>query len=257
VSLRRRPQTEDVEHHRFHIAGPGGVVKALLGLPSHGHGLAAIHEPVPVGAEIEGIAQGTDRFFGGAGTIEIALTDHGAEEEDGGVDVGEFAVPFAFSRGNFQEMVVKAAVRGGGHGLRVQPELVEKLQRVQDALCGLLAREKAALHGDGKGGQGESGGGDAAGAFGRIAVGRQAGFERCGVDEVGQGTDLQRVEKRVLRGRISRRSLGARQHGEREGESDDDQAPDTPGAGFFRHDASAGEYVKSMKSFVHVLRTSA
>ncbi|OPZ81843.1 MAG: hypothetical protein BWY77_00459 [bacterium ADurb.Bin431] len=156
-------KTEDVEDHRLHVAGPGGGIETLLGMPAHRHGFASVHEPVPVRREIERVGQGADLRFDGVGLVEIALAEEGAHDEQGGVHIRELAVPFALTARDLQKVVVKSLVAGGCFGLRMGGESAEEAQGLDGALRRLAAGEHAVLDGKGKGGEGVSRCGDAAG----------------------------------------------------------------------------------------------
>jgi len=201
-------EAEDVEDHGLHIAGPGDLVKALFGAPAHGHGLAAVHEPVPVRREIEGIGEGADLLLDRRLAVEIALAEECAHDEQGGVHVGEFAVPFAFTARNFQKMVIKALVEGGGFRLRVLSELPEEAQGFDGAFCGLCPCQHPVFNSDGKGGEGVAGRSDAARPWRGIAIRRKTGLDRCGVDEITEGAPLDLLEEGIL-ARVSRGRLNA------------------------------------------------
>ena len=196
-----RAQRQDVEHDRLVQAAPIIRQMPAFGIPAERDGGRAHLEPVPVGAAIEGVSQGSDLALGRVRVIEVGLAEERPGEQQRGVHARKLDPLEARAGRRIEEVVEEPAVAGGTPGRGVLARGPEEAQRVAHARRRLLAGHVAALGADRVGGEREARRPDARERARRPAVRREAGGGIAQLPEEAERPLLEGVEERRLRAR--------------------------------------------------------
>ena len=82
---------QDVDRHSLVVAGPVGLDQPGLRMPAHGDRQAPVAaEEVPVGPGVDALCEGADFAFGRVEAVIVAPGEQDAEQQQGGVDGGQF-----------------------------------------------------------------------------------------------------------------------------------------------------------------------
>src|ERR1700674_1603007 len=102
--MRRRTNSQQVNHHELAIMFPARAQETALRLPSHGERFAAVEHPRPIHALVDRSSKILD-----LGIIEMLASRQHAAEQKRSVDRGEFAVPYPLSGFDIDEVIKEAA----------------------------------------------------------------------------------------------------------------------------------------------------
>jgi hypothetical protein len=195
--VRRAAEREHVHDHALVVAAPVVDLELQLGAPGHADVGHVFDRPRPVHAAVEVVRDLAQFPLLRIVAVEVARDEQHTGHEQRGVDGRELGVAVAQARAEVQEVVEKSLVAGRRRRLRSLRQVVEELQRGQNAVARLRARDPAALDADGVGVQRESAGGDARERRLRPAVGDEAGAGFGGVPEVLERSFLDVLEQRI------------------------------------------------------------
>src|SRR5271167_3265905 len=100
--MRRRTQSQQVDHHQLAIMVPAIFQKTALRFPSHGKRFAAVQHPWPIGAFVDCSGKILN-----LGVLEILASGQHAAQQQGSVHGRKLAIPDACSRFHIDEVVIE------------------------------------------------------------------------------------------------------------------------------------------------------
>src|SRR6185369_7936701 len=197
--VRRRSERENVEQERFVVALPAIRQEARVALrsPAVAERLAVLEQPIPLDPLVELFRESANLRLFGSIAVEVLRRGERAGDEDRRVDARQLAAPGALAALHVQEVVVEAAIAGGGLALALLAR-GEEPQGEQRALDSGRARHELSFHSDRIRGERHADGGDAARPVVRRFVEDQAVARIDLVDEVIERVLLEVAQKLVV-----------------------------------------------------------